>query len=119
MRDPDRRTFLRQAVALGAVVTVGGAALVGPAQATTPTKVRKMNAAHHQDRFTTANSIVILVDHQTGTVGWVKSQPQKVTIASSRALAPTSNRLWITGWRPFNRASMTSRTVTPATSYSS
>ena len=34
-----------------------------------------------------ANSIVMLVDHQTGTVGWVKSQPQKVTIASSRAMA--------------------------------
>lgn len=46
-----------------------------------------MNAAHRQDRFTTANSIVMLVDHQTGTLGWVKSQPQKVTVASSRAMA--------------------------------
>lgn len=46
-----------------------------------------MNAAHRQDRFTTADSIVMLVDHQTGTIGWVQSQPQKVTIASSRAMA--------------------------------
>ena len=46
-----------------------------------------MNAAQRNDRFTTANSIVLLVDHQTGTVGWVRSQPQKVTIASVRAMA--------------------------------
>ena len=46
-----------------------------------------MNAAHPQDRFTLANSIVMLVDHQTGTIGWVKSQAPAVTIASSRAMA--------------------------------
>ena len=46
-----------------------------------------MNAARREDRFTTDNSIVMLVDHQTGTVGWVRSQPQKVTVASSRAMA--------------------------------
>ena len=46
-----------------------------------------MNASHLQDRFTLANSVIMLVDHQTGTVGWVKSQPTKVTIASARAMA--------------------------------
>ena len=38
-------------------------------------------------RFTTASSIVILVDHQTMTVDWVKSQPKTTTIASCRVLA--------------------------------
>jgi hypothetical protein len=46
-----------------------------------------LNPAHLEDRFTLTNSIIMLVDHQTGTVGWVKSQAQKVTIASSRAMA--------------------------------
>jgi isochorismate hydrolase len=87
MRELDRREFLGHTVALGTVATAGSAVLIAPAHANTPTEVRKMNAAHRQDRFTIANSIVMLVDHQTGTVGWVKSQPQKVTIASSRAMA--------------------------------
>ncbi len=38
-------------------------------------------------RFTTADSIVMLVDHQTMTIGWVKSLPQATTIASCRVLA--------------------------------
>ncbi len=46
-----------------------------------------MTAAHPQDRFSLADSIVMLVDHQTGTIGWVRSQPQTVTIASARAMA--------------------------------
>ena len=46
-----------------------------------------MNAARPEDRFTLATSVVMLVDHQAGTIGWVKSQPPAVTIASSRALA--------------------------------
>lgn len=46
-----------------------------------------LNPSRLPDRFTTSNSIIVLVDHQTGTIGWVKSQPTKVTIASSRAMA--------------------------------
>lgn len=37
--------------------------------------------------FTTENSIVMLVDHQTGTVGWVKSIPWATVITSCRVLA--------------------------------
>ena len=37
--------------------------------------------------FTTENSIVMLVDHQTGTVGWVKSIPSATVITSCRVLA--------------------------------
>jgi nicotinamidase-related amidase len=36
--------------------------------------------------FTTANSVIMLVDHQTGTIGWVKSLPQETVIASCRVL---------------------------------
>jgi nicotinamidase-related amidase len=39
------------------------------------------------ERFTTSNSIVMLVDHQTMTIDWVKSLPKTTTIASCRVLA--------------------------------
>ncbi len=39
------------------------------------------------DRFTLANSVILLVDHQTGTVGWVKSQPAAQVVGATRALA--------------------------------
>jgi nicotinamidase-related amidase len=38
-------------------------------------------------RFATTDSIVMLVDHQTMTIDWVKSQPKPTTIASCRVLA--------------------------------
>jgi nicotinamidase-related amidase len=36
--------------------------------------------------FTVDNSVVMLVDHQTGTVGWVKSLPQETVITGCRVL---------------------------------
>jgi nicotinamidase-related amidase len=39
------------------------------------------------DGYTTHNSIVMLVDHQSGTVGWVKSIPKDTVITSCRVLA--------------------------------
>lgn len=39
------------------------------------------------ERFIPAESVVMLVDHQTMTIDWVKSQPKATTIASSRVLA--------------------------------
>lgn len=41
----------------------------------------------HFERFTTSDSIVMLVDHQTMTIDWVKSLPKATTIASCRVLA--------------------------------
>ena len=41
----------------------------------------------HFERFTTSDSIVMLVDHQTMTIDWVKSLPKTTTIASCRVLA--------------------------------
>ncbi len=38
-------------------------------------------------RFTTSDSIIMLVDHQKTTIDWVKSLPKATTIASCRVLA--------------------------------
>ncbi len=89
MPQDDRRQFLGQSLA--AMSGVGAPGSAGSAEAASANKGPKMNAslnpARLQDRFTLANSVIMLVDHQTGTIGWVKSQPSKVTIASSRAMA--------------------------------
>jgi nicotinamidase-related amidase len=37
--------------------------------------------------FTVSDSFIMLVDHQTGTVGWVKSLPQETVITGCRVLA--------------------------------
>jgi nicotinamidase-related amidase len=39
------------------------------------------------ERITTADTLVMLVDHQTTTIDWVKSIPKTTTIASCRVLA--------------------------------
>ncbi len=39
------------------------------------------------ERFTTSDSVVMLVDHQKMTIDWVKSLPKATTIASCRVLA--------------------------------
>ena len=44
----------------------------------------------HFQRFTTSDSLVMLVDHQTMTIDWVKSLPKATTIASCRVLARMS-----------------------------
>ena len=38
-------------------------------------------------RFTTADSLIMLVDHQTGTLGWVKSLPRATVVTACRVLA--------------------------------
>jgi nicotinamidase-related amidase len=44
-------------------------------------------AVQNFERFTTSDSIIMLVDHQTMTIDWVKSLPKATTIASCRVLA--------------------------------
>lgn len=39
------------------------------------------------DRRTPKDSVIMLVDHQTGTVGWVKSRPKETVITACRVLA--------------------------------
>ena len=39
------------------------------------------------ETFTTADSMIILVDHQTATLDWVKSLPKETVIASCRVMA--------------------------------
>jgi nicotinamidase-related amidase len=38
------------------------------------------------NNFTTADTLIMLVDHQTGTLGWVKSLPQETVITACRVL---------------------------------
>jgi nicotinamidase-related amidase len=40
-----------------------------------------------ESNFTVGNSVIMMVDHQTGTIGWVKSLPQRTVITSCRVLA--------------------------------
>ena len=46
-----------------------------------------MSAHTNRERLTLDNSLVLLVDHQTGTVDWVKSLPKETVISSSRVLS--------------------------------
>ena len=39
------------------------------------------------ETFTTADSVIILVDHQTTTLDWVKSLPKETVVASCRVMA--------------------------------
>ena len=39
------------------------------------------------DRFTTDDALIMLVDHQTATLGWVKSLPQDTVLTACRVLA--------------------------------
>lgn len=39
------------------------------------------------DRFTTETALIMLVDHQTATLGWVKSLPQETVVTACRVLA--------------------------------
>ena len=46
-----------------------------------------MSASTIAPRFQPSDSIVLLVDHQTSTIDWVKSLPKETVIASCRVLA--------------------------------
>jgi nicotinamidase-related amidase len=43
--------------------------------------------SYFKERFTTDNAAIVLVDHQTGTIGWVYSLPKQTVINSTRVLA--------------------------------
>ena len=45
--------------------------------------------------FTKDNAAIVLVDHQDMTVGWIKSQPPKVTVANVRQLARIGTELGV------------------------
>ena len=46
-----------------------------------------MTTTNIPQRFTPENAMVVLVDHQTGTIDWVYSLPKATVIASCRTLA--------------------------------
>lgn len=80
MSEFDRRTVIGGTALLLATAPLGSAAAK---RQLIKTKGSPMTAKS----FTTENSIIMLVDHQTGTVGWVKSIPSATVITSCRVLA--------------------------------
>ena len=77
--------FDRRAVVGGAAVLLTAAPLA-VAAAKLPSMKTK-GSPMTTKAYTTENSIIMLVDHQTGTVGWVKSIPTATVITSCRVLA--------------------------------
>ncbi len=57
------------------------------ASATVRKAIKAKDVAMTNKAYTTENSIVMLVDHQVGTVGWVKSIPAATVVTSCRVLA--------------------------------
>lgn len=90
----NRRQFL-----IGAGLSTGAAALGSTALSAVLSASAAESSIHSstqaiqkkglimQERFTLTNSIILLVDHQIGTVNWVKSQPKEQVIGATRALA--------------------------------
>lgn len=73
----------RQVLAAAAVASLTAALPAGaPAKSTD----RKGPDPVTAKAYTTKNSIIMLVDHQTGTVGWVKSIPKETVVTSCRVL---------------------------------
>jgi nicotinamidase-related amidase len=85
MTTSDRRHFVSGTAAsvLAATVSLAGAA----ASAATPANAAPISAKGARERFALANTIIMLVDLQIGTVNWVKSQPKDQVIGATRALA--------------------------------
>jgi nicotinamidase-related amidase len=85
MTSSDRRSFVSgtAASALAATVSLAGAA----ASAATPAQAAPISAKGMRERFALGNTTIMLVDHQLGTVNWVKSQPKDQVMGATRALA--------------------------------
>ncbi|HEX6784400.1 MAG TPA: isochorismatase family protein [Sphingomicrobium sp.] len=81
--------FHRREVVAGAALLAAATAF--PARALAPSRnhssVKRGASAVTAKSYTTKNSIIMLVDHQTGTVGWVKSIPKETVVTSCRVLA--------------------------------
>jgi nicotinamidase-related amidase len=85
MTTSNRRTFVSGTAASALAVT---AALGGTAALTSkPAQAASKSTSAQHERFSIADSIIMLVDHQIGTVNWVKSQPKDQVIGATRALA--------------------------------
>ena len=82
-----RRNFVASAAT--AIAAIGGTSLLTPtpAAATTEKNTPQKKGTAMNPRFNLNDSIIMLVDHQSGTVNWVKSQPKDQVIGATRALA--------------------------------
>ena len=79
MAELNRRQLVANAALASAAAALPGATF-------SATRLRKGPDPVTAKPYTTANAIIMLVDHQTGTVGWVKSIPKETVVTSCRVL---------------------------------
>ncbi len=84
----DRRQFLSGSTNFTLSALAGSAFVLGtPSAAATSSIANETKERSMKARFTLSDTLIMLVDHQTGTVNWVKSQPKDQVIGATRALA--------------------------------
>lgn len=91
MSNLERRSFMKSSAT---AIAVAAAAVASGASAGAPAAKGKWNSSGSDksnrggvpDRFLTKDSLIMLVDHQTGTIGWVKSIPVAAVTANCRVL---------------------------------
>lgn len=87
MEPSQRRDFLAGAASSALALATASVASLSPSDAAAQPQPNTGNAKLMTPRFNLNSSIIMLVDHQTGTVNWVKSQPKDQVIGATRALA--------------------------------
>lgn len=85
MSDISRRNLMIAAMAAATTTAMATGSQGAEKNAKAP-EIKGKPAMIPQREFTTSNSIIMLVDHQTGTVNWVKSLPKETVISSCRVL---------------------------------
>lgn len=88
MDSMNRRSFITSSASAAGVIA--GVAASGTAAAEAPRNRSHAGASagpgRVPPRFTTTNSVVMLVDHQIGTLSWVKSLPTDTVVTTCRVL---------------------------------
>ena len=87
-----RRSFLNTTLATTAAAAMASAAstVLTEANAAETVARKAKTSAFSRERLSALNSLIMLVDHQTGTIDWVKSLPKETVITSCRVLAKMS-----------------------------
>ncbi len=83
MSAPSRRTVLKATLGAAAALSIPMSAA---GKETSSESLKGSKPMTNETRFTPSNSMIMLVDHQTGTVDWVKSLPKETVVASCRVL---------------------------------
>lgn len=84
MSSTNRRHFFGGSAAGALAATASLATVLAPSTAHAASSPATAGA---HERFTLHNTTILLVDHQIGTLNWVKSQPREQVVGATRALA--------------------------------